>query len=66
MNDRQCQRNALRVQAERLGVKPSRYIRKEFERIQVKKYGQIRRAINQAKGTHTRRTWKQRIADALQ
>lgn len=65
MKDRQCQRNALRAKAERLGVKPSKYIAREFDKALVKKYGETRRRINQAKGTHTRRTWKQRIADVL-
>lgn len=66
MNDRKCRRNMLRVQAEKLGVKPSKYVAREFDKGQVKKYGRIRRLINQAKGTHPRRTWKQRIATALQ
>lgn len=65
MNDRQCQRNALRAKAERLGVKPSKYVAREFDKAQVKKYGETRRRINQAKATHTRKTWKQRIADVL-
>jgi hypothetical protein len=66
MNDRKCRRNMLRAQAERLGVKPSKYVAREFDKYQVKKYGHTRRLINQAKGTHPRRTWKPRIATALQ
>ena len=65
MNDRQCRRNMLRVEAERVGVKPSRYVAHEFDRQQKEKYGRTRRIINQAKGTHPRRVWRQRIADAL-
>ncbi len=65
MRNRQCRRNMLRAQAERLGVKPSKYVAKEFDKAQVKKHGETRRRINQAKGTHPRRTWKQRIADVL-
>lgn len=65
MNDRKCRRNMLRAQAEKLGVKPSKHVAREFDKQQVKKYGKTRRIINQAKGTHLRRTWKQRIADAL-
>lgn len=66
MSDRKCQRYALRVKAERLGVKPSKYVSREFDRARVKKDGKTRRLINQAKGTHPRRTWKSRIATALQ
>lgn len=66
MSDRKCRRNMLRAQAERLGVKPSKYVAREFDKGQVKKYGRERRLINQAKGTHPRRTWKSRIATALQ
>ena len=58
-------RNALRAQAERMGVKPSRYVSREFDRIAVKKYGEKRRRINQAKGTHKRRTWGIRIASVV-
>lgn len=62
MTSRQCRRNELRAQAKRLGVKPSKFVASEFDKDQVKKYGEERRRINQAKGTHKRRTWKQRIA----
>lgn len=62
MTSRQCRRHQLRVAAERLGVKPSRFVSTEFDADQVKKYGEKRRRINQAKGTHKKRTWKQRIA----
>lgn len=65
MTDRQCRRNALRVEAERMGTKPSKYVRRMFDKQQVKKYGATVREINQAKGTHKRRTWKSRIATAL-
>ena len=65
MTSRQLRRNKLRAEAERLGVKPSRYVAKEFDKAQVKKYGQPRRIINKAKGTHKRRTWKQRIAAVI-
>mgnify|MGYP003306496682 CR=1 FL=1 len=59
-------RKLLRAKAEKMGVKPSRYVRKEFDRIQVEKYGDIRRKINRAKGTHVKNTFRNRIADALQ
>ena len=58
-------RNILRSQAEEMGVKPSRYVRSEFNQIQIKKYGRDVRRINKAKGTHKRSTWKIRIADAI-
>lgn len=58
-------RNMLRNRAEKKGVKPSRYVRSEFDRLQIKKYGDTVRKINQAKGTHTRRTWKMRIVDVV-
>lgn len=55
-------RNALRVKAERMGVKPSVYVANEYDRYAVARYGETRRRINQAKGTHKRDTWKNRIA----
>ena len=53
-------RNMLRSKAERKDVKPSRFVKSEFNEIQVKKYGETRRLINQITGTHKRKTWKQR------
>lgn len=61
--DRKCLRNMIRVQAARAGLKPSKAVARLFDQHQVKKYGEPRRRINQAKGTHPRRTWKQRIAE---
>ena len=58
-------RNMLRKQAEKIGVKSSRYVASNFDKYQVDKYGKTRRRINQAKGTHARRTWKNRIADVI-
>ena len=58
-------RNALRVKAERMGVKPSKYVAEEYDRYAVKRYGETRRRINQAKGTHKRRSWKMRIASVV-
>lgn len=58
-------RNMLRKQAEKMGVKPSRFVADNFDKYQVDKYGKTRRRINQAKGTRARRTWKQRIADVV-
>lgn len=62
MSTRKIIRNKIRRQAELLGVKPSKLVHNGFDRLQIKKYGATVRAINQAKGTHKRRTWKLRIA----
>lgn len=44
-----------------MGVKASVYVQKEFNKIQIKKYGYLKRKINQLKGTHKRRQWKNRV-----
>lgn len=62
---REFVRNKLRAEGERLEVKPSRYVAHKFDRHQVKKYGETVRRINQAKGTHKRNTWRNRIAIAV-
>ena len=54
-------RKMLRAKAERMGVKASRYVAREFDRRQVKQYGETRRRIAQAIGTHKRKTWRSRI-----
>ena len=54
-------RSMLRAKAEDMGVKPSRYVSREFDSYQVKKYGRIRRRICQAIGTHKRKVWRSRI-----
>ena len=54
-------RNILRSKAERMRVKASRYVGSEFNDMQVEKYGAVYRKVNQARGTHKRITWKQRI-----
>lgn len=54
-------RKILRSKAEKEGVKPSKYVHKKFEEMQIKKRGIKRRDINKAKGTHPSRTWKNRI-----
>lgn len=58
-------RNMLRVRAERMGAKPSKHVAEEYDRYAVEKYGATRRRINQAKGTHKRETWKNRIASVV-
>lgn len=58
-------RNMLRVRAKRLGVKPSKHVAEEYDRYAVARYGETRRRINQAKGTHKRNTWRLRIASVV-
>lgn len=65
MSVRKYIRNALRVEAERMGVKPSLYVARNFDKYQVDKYGETRRRINQAKSTHKRKTWRLRIASVV-
>lgn len=65
MANRKIIRNRMRADAERLGVKSSKYVNHEFEKHQIKKYGAEIREINKAKGTKKRRTWRMRITSAL-
>lgn len=65
MANRKIIRNRMRRDAERLGVKSSKYVNHEFEKHQIAKYGAEIREINKAKGTKKRRTWKLRITSAL-
>lgn len=50
-------RRMLARHAERIGVKPSEYVKKHFEKIQIKKYGADHRAINKLNGTRPKRKW---------
>lgn len=61
MSMRKYIRAKLRGQAERMRAKPSKWVKSEFERHQIEKYGVERREINKAKGTHPKRRWKLRI-----
>ena len=54
-------RNTMRNEAKRLGVKASQYVREQFDRYQVEKYGEDCRRKNKIRGTHKRRTWKSRL-----
>ena len=54
-------RNGMRREAEFHGAKASKFVKNEFDRYQIKKVGATVRKLNQAKGTHKRRTWKTRI-----
>lgn len=58
-------RNRLRCAARAAGVKPSRHVAYGWNELQVRKYGDTVRRINQAKGTHPKRRWKSRVAAAV-
>lgn len=59
---RKYRRMVLRMQAaNKLKAKPSKFVKKMWERYQIKKYGTSAVAINRARGTHKKSTWKQRI-----
>lgn len=55
-------RAIIRTEGEREHLKPSRYVKAAFERIQQKKYGVEKRKLNQARGTHKRYLWGSRTA----
>ena len=59
-------RSILRAEGERKGVKASRYVSREFDDRQIKKYGVTVRRINQAKGTRKRKLWKQNVKLAIE
>lgn len=61
MSMRKHIRAMLRGEAEKMGAKPSKWVRSEFDRYQIKKYGVEKREINKAKGTHPKRRWKSRV-----
>lgn len=62
---RKLLRSKFRSIAEKIKVKPSRYVSTEFNKYQTKKYGALTRKLNQIKGTHKRKTWKNRINIAV-
>ena len=55
---RRLKRSILRHEAERKGVKPSRYVFTMWNRIQTKKVGPHERARNRLRGTKTKRQWR--------
>lgn len=65
MSMRKYVRGMLRREAERKKIKPSKWVNREFDRIQIKKYGIEQREINKAKGTHKKSSWKTRIELAI-
>lgn len=58
MGKRKYIRAMLRGEAEKIGAKPSKYVNREFDRIQIKKYGIEKREINKARGTAPKRRWR--------
>ncbi len=50
-------RGILRHRAEKLGVKPSRYVRHAWDKIQTHEVGAHQRAVNVMHGTKTKRQW---------
>lgn len=65
MSMRKYVRGMLRREAERKKIKPSKWVNREFDRIQIKKHGIEQREINKAKGTHKKSSWKTRIELAI-
>lgn len=65
MSTRKYVRGILRHEAERKKIKPSKWVNREYNRLQIKKYGIERREINKATGTHKKSTWRARIALAI-
>lgn len=55
-------RNMIRAEGERDGAKGSRYLSREFDKYQTRKYSPNVRRANQCRGTHKRGTWKARIS----
>lgn len=66
MSDRKFIRNALRLEARRMGVKESTYVRKSWNELQIEKLGATTRKIHQAIGTAPRRLWKFRIQSVVE
>ncbi len=58
---RKILRDIIRSNAERGGYKPSKAVKSEWDKFQIKRIGATARKINQAKATHKKRTWTSRI-----
>lgn len=66
MSTRKYVRGMLRREAERKKIKSSKWVNREFDRLQIKKYGIAQREINKAKGTSKKSTWRTKIAFAIE
>ena len=65
MSMRKYIRAMIRGEAEKIGAKPSKWVNREFDRRQVKKYGVEKREINKEIGTQPKSRWKSRIKIGL-
>ncbi len=54
---RKHMREILRRRAEKLGVKPSRYVAQAWNRYECRKLGEAERRANKAHGTKPKRLW---------
>ena len=59
---RKYMREILRRRAERIGVKPSRYVATQWNRYEARKLGEKQRRANVAHGTKPKRLWAGRHA----
>lgn len=65
MSTRKYIRGMLSREARRKKIKPSKWVNREFDRIQIEKYGIYGREINKEKGTHKKSTWRTRVQLAI-
>lgn len=65
MSMRKHIRAIMRGEAEKRGAKPSKWVKNQFDRYQIEKYGVERREINKAKSTRKRSAWKPHIELAV-
>lgn len=54
---RRLKRAILRHRGEKLGVKPSRYVSRMWDRLQTRRVGPHVRALNRRHGTKTKKQW---------
>lgn len=54
---RKMKRSILRHRAEKLGVKPSLYVSRVWDRLQTRKVGGHVRALNRLHGTKPKKHW---------
>lgn len=55
---RKMKRSILRHRAEKLGVKPSLYVLRAWERLQKRKVGAAAREVNKHHGTKPKKRWR--------
>ena len=59
---RKLRRSIIRAKAAKRHTKASAFVKKYFDGLQVRKYGEKIRRRNQARGTHKKGTWSYRYA----